>query len=84
MPTVELSEGQVLELAKQLPPEKQRELLLALAGGAARRRDKRMAYAETQLRRISSERGMDWDKMSEEERERLVDDLVHEDRPCAK
>jgi len=41
-----------------------------------------MEYAEEQLRRACTERGLDWDKMSEDQREALVDDLVHEDRPC--
>ncbi|HXG09343.1 MAG TPA: hypothetical protein VNK04_06095 [Gemmataceae bacterium] len=36
---LELSEAQVVDLVKQLPPDKQREVLLALAEGAARRRD---------------------------------------------
>ncbi|HXG09344.1 MAG TPA: hypothetical protein VNK04_06100 [Gemmataceae bacterium] len=43
-----------------------------------------MQFAEAQLRRIAAERGLDWDKMSEEDREAFVDDLVHENRRCAK
>ena len=56
--------------------------LLALAGGAAERREDRFRFAEEQLRRRSSERGLDWERMSEDEREAFVDDLIHEDRPC--
>jgi hypothetical protein len=82
MPTLELTDEQVLKLVKQLPPERQRAVLMALANGAAKRREERATYAESQLRRISSERGLDWDKLSEYEREALVDDLIHEDRPC--
>jgi hypothetical protein len=41
-----------------------------------------MKYAEEQLRRVAAERNLDWDKMSEPQREALVDDLMHEDRPC--
>jgi hypothetical protein len=84
MPILELSEAQVVELVKQLPPDQQRGALLALAEGAARTRDERMQLAETQLRRIAAERGLDWEKMPENDRERLVDELVHEDRPCGK
>ena len=41
-----------------------------------------MQYAEGQLRRVSGERGLEWDKMSEDEREDFIDDLLHQDRPC--
>ena len=84
MPFLELSEAQVVELVKQLPPERQRAALLTLAAGAAERRENRMQYAEGQLRRVSAERGLEWDKMSEGQREDFIDDLLHEDRPCGK
>jgi hypothetical protein len=65
-----------------LSPERQRAALMALAVEAGQRREERMKYAEEQLRRICAERGLNWDKMSEEEKEALIDDLIHEDRPC--
>jgi hypothetical protein len=77
MPTLELSEAQVVELVKQLPPERQRAALLALAVGASQRREERMQYAERQLRRVSAERGLEWDTMSEDQREDFIDDLLH-------
>lgn len=83
MPTIDLSNEQVIGLIKQLPPAGKRAALLALAGGVQRRAE-RMAYAEDQLRRICSERGLNWDEMSEAEREGFMDDLVHEDRGCGK
>ena len=84
MPILELSDAQVVDLVKQLPPERQRAALLALAAGAGQRREERMQYAEAQLRRASTERGLDWDRMSDDQRQDFVDDLLHEDRPCAK
>ena len=39
-----------------------------------------MEYAETQLRNLSTTRGLDCDEMTETDRERFVDDLIHEDR----
>ena len=84
MPILELSNAQVVELVKQLPPERQRAALLALAAGATQRREERMQYAEAQLRRVSAERGLEWNKMSEGQRQDLIDDLLHEDRPCGK
>ena len=41
-----------------------------------------MDYAEAQLRKLSASRGLDWDRMSDEERIDFVDDLIHEDRAC--
>lgn len=82
MPTLELTAQQVVELVKQLPPERKREAILALAADAAMHRNERMQYAEAQFRRVCAERGRDWDKLSEDEREAFIDDLVHEDRAC--
>lgn len=74
----------MVELVKQLPPERQRAALMALAAGATQRREERMQDAEAQLRRVSAERGLEWDKMLEGQREDFIDDLLHEDRPCGK
>ena len=41
-----------------------------------------MDYAEAQLRQLSASRGLNWDKMTDEERIDFVDDLIHEDRAC--
>ena len=84
MPTLELSDAQVVELVKQMPPERQRAALLALAAGAAQCREERMQYAEGQLRRVTAERGLEWDRMSEDQREEFIDELLHEDRVCGK
>ena len=43
----------------------------------------RMDYAEAQFRQLCTSRGLDWDAMTETDRERFVDDLIHEDRECA-
>ena len=84
MASVELTTEQVVDLVRQLPPQSKRELLLALAGDVRSSRDARMAYAEEQLRRVCAEKGLDWDAMSEDERETFADELVHEDRSCAR
>ena len=84
MPTLELTDQQVVELVKQLPPDQKRMALLALAEDTTARRDERMENVQTQIRRVCAERGLDWDTMSEDERESFIDDLVHEDRPCGK
>ena len=82
MPTLTVTDDQVIELIRQLPPERKHAILFALAKDAAAERGARMVYAEEQLRRVCAERGLNWDMMSEEEREAFIDDLVHEDRQC--
>lgn len=82
MPSLEITNEQVVELVRNLPPEQKRAALLALAEDAASRREERMGYAGLQLRRLCTERGLNWDAMTEAERENFVDDLVHEDRAC--
>jgi len=78
MSVLELTDEQVLSLVRQLPAESKKAALLALAQEAGRRRDERMAYAEAQLRRRARERGFDWDKLTEDEREAFVNRLLHE------
>lgn len=82
MPTVTLTDDQVLDLVKQLPMERKRTVLLLLAEEGRARREARLDYAEAQLRRLCAERGLDWDVMGEDEREVFIDDLIHEDRQC--
>ena len=59
------------------------ELEARLQTIAAAKRAARMTYAEAQLRQLCASRGLDWDAMTEVERENFVDDLIHEDRECA-
>ena len=42
----------------------------------------RLGQAEDHLRQACARRGLNWDEMPEDDRERFIDDLVHEDRAC--
>ena len=83
MPILELTDEQVIDLVRQLPPKRQRVALLALAAGAGERGAERMQFAEAHCA-VRAERGLDWDQMAEDEREAFIDDLMHEDRPCGR
>jgi hypothetical protein len=78
MSVLELTDEQVISIVRQLPAATKRSALLALAQDAQARREERMQFGEAQLRRTSAGRGLDWDRMSEDEREAFVDDLLHE------
>jgi hypothetical protein len=80
MATLRLTDEQVIELFKQLPSDRKREVLFALAEESQLRRNNNMIYAESQLRRLCTERGLNWDSMNEDQRELFIDDLIHEDR----
>ncbi|MBS3029997.1 MAG: hypothetical protein HCA25_23870 [Dolichospermum sp. DET50] len=58
MPILTLSESQIIELVKQLPPESKRVVLLALAKESENGRESRMEYAETQLHNLCTGRGL--------------------------
>lgn len=80
MPTVSLTNEQVTDLVRQLPPAQKRAVLTALAQDAQSRRAERMAFAEARIREQAAARGYDWDAMDEDAREIFIDDLLHEDR----
>ena len=75
---MELSDEQVTSLVRGLPAERKRAALLALAEDARAGRDERLRLGEAQLRRASAERGLDWDRLSEDERESIARALLHE------
>jgi hypothetical protein len=78
MPILTQYETQVVELFHQLPGQSQRRVLLTLAANARTDHETRMQYAESQLRRLCQERGLNWDMLTEDEREQFIDDLLHE------
>jgi hypothetical protein len=78
MSVLELNDEQVISIVRQLPAARKRTALLALAQDAQARREERMRFGEARLRRVCAERGLDWDHLSEDERENFVDDLLHE------
>jgi hypothetical protein len=78
-----VSDDQVIELVKQLPPDQQKrlfEFLLAQQWGTWVDLSR---YGDERARIAAARRGHAWDAMTESEREAFIDDLVHEDRSCA-
>jgi hypothetical protein len=81
MANVDFTTDQIVDLVLRLPSDQKKEVLIALASESPQRRDERMALGEAQMRRLGAARGLDWERMSEDEREALADQLIHEDRP---
>lgn len=78
MVTLTLSDQQVVELVKQLPPDSKRAVLDALIGERELWWNMTVSQGEERLRNLASQRGLDWNNLPEAEREKLVDDLLHE------
>ena len=80
MQTPQLTVEQVIELVKQLPPESKQMVLNVLSAERDTWWEETLTQGEQQMRCLCAERGLDWDSMSEEEREAFVDELLHEDK----
>jgi hypothetical protein len=78
MSVLELSDEQVISLVRQLPPARKRTALLALAQDSQGPREERLRLGETQLRQTCAQRGLNWDRLSEDDREAFVNGLLHE------
>jgi len=74
---LELSDEQVISLVRQLPADRKRKALLALAHDSHARREERLRFGEAQLRQACAERGLQWEGLSEDEREAFVNALLH-------
>lgn len=78
MVRLDLTEQQVVELVRQLRPEGQVAVLEALGQERELWWQRMLDHGEVELGRICSQRGLDWQKMSEEDREAFIDDYLHE------
>ncbi|MEA5478484.1 hypothetical protein VB774_12720 [Pseudanabaena galeata UHCC 0370] len=83
MVVLQLDDEQVIELVNQLSNEKQLRLYKLLIKKRCDRWIELSNIGQTGARRAASDRGLDWDLLTEDEREDFVNDLVHEDRVCA-
>ena len=80
--TIKLTTEQVIDCIQQMPGEEKLAVVLALAKESLPRRAERMKYLESKVRDVCAERGLDWDTMTDEERQDFINDIVHEDREC--
>ena len=81
--TLQVPESQVIEWVRQLSPQAKQQVLRAFLLERPLlpdldRLDALVDYGSQRMRQLCAGRGIDWDGLSEEERQRLVDDLLHE------
>ncbi len=78
MATLSLTDDQVVQLVKQLPPQSKRRVLTDLTAERDQWWQITAHEGEKDMRRLAATRGLDWDTMTEAQREAFVDDILHE------
>jgi hypothetical protein len=78
MATLSLTDDQVLQLIKQLPPHSKQRILADLTAERDQWWKTTAQNGEKDMRRLAAARGLDWDTLTEAQREAFVDDLLHE------
>jgi hypothetical protein len=75
MATLSLTDEQVVQLVKQLPPQSKRRVLTDLTAECDRWWQTTASDGENDMRRLAAARGLAWDTMTETQREAFVDDI---------
>jgi len=74
--TLEVPESQVVEWIRRLSPAGKQAVLRALIP-LLDEFEHMVDYGDERIRALCAARGLDWDRLGEDERERLVDTLLH-------
>ncbi len=77
MPQIDVSEQQILDALDRLSAKGRREAVRRLIAGASVL-DRTIDTLQPRIAEVARQRGLDWATLSDEERERLVDDILHE------
>jgi hypothetical protein len=77
VPQIEVSEQQILDALDRLSPKGRREAVRRLVAGAETL-DRIIETLQPRIAEIAKQRGLNWAVLSDEQRERLVDDILHE------
>ncbi|MEH1947856.1 MAG: hypothetical protein V7K77_13020 [Nostoc sp.] len=78
MTILNLNIEQVITLVKQLAIPEQRMILQAIKAEQDTWWQNRLNYGELQMRSLSTTQGLNWDIMTEQEREEFIDNILHE------
>ena len=77
MPQIEVSEEQIVDALDRLSTKGRDEAVRRLIAGASFL-DRTIDALHPRLVEAARQRGLDWTNLSDEARERLVDDILHE------
>lgn len=76
-PQIDERELQVLDALERLSPAGRREAVRRLVAGASTL-DRMTDALQPRIIEVARQRGLNWIDLSDDERERLVDDILHE------
>lgn len=77
MPTIDVNDEQILRCLDQLSPEGKQAALRKLLGGL-NRFDRLIEQNREKLEALCRSRGVDFSKLTENQREQFVDEILHE------
>jgi hypothetical protein len=77
VPQIEVSEQQILDALDRLSPRARREAVRRLVAGASQL-EAIIDSVQPRIVELARQRSLNWAGLSDEERERLVDDILHE------
>ena len=75
--TLQVPESQVIQWVRQLSPSGKQAVLKSLIPDMDQW-ENLVAYGEQRARALCAERGVNWDALSDDERQKWVDKLLHE------
>jgi len=75
--TLEIPESQLVEWVQRLSPSVKQSVLRALIPEMDAL-EQLLQYGDERIRDVAAQRGIDWDNLNEQQREKLIDDILHE------
>lgn len=76
MITLQVPESQVIQWVRQLSPSGKQAVLRSLIPEMDQW-ETLVTYGEQRARTLCAERGVDWDALSDDERQKWVDEILH-------
>lgn len=77
MPTIDVLDDKILQTLDQLSPQARRQALRRLLPTAAYL-ERAVERNRPRIEALARQRGLDWNALTEERREQLIDELLHE------
>lgn len=77
MPTIAVLEDQLLQSLDQLSPQARRQAIKRLLPSAAYL-ERAVERNRPRIEALAKRRGLDWDTLTEDQKEQLVDQVLHE------
>ncbi len=75
--TLEIPEAQLVEWVQRLSPSVKQSVLRALIPEMDAL-EQLLQYGDERIRDVAAQRGVNWDNLNEQQREKLINDILHE------